>query len=101
MQSEGNTPKNGEPTVSLSFITMLQHTSQFWSKISFSKEHFGQRFLLAKNNVTTQKHPQPSLIWLQLIFTCSLHRNQHLKGQCFCDASDVIMNATEQPKRLS
>jgi len=38
MQSEGNTPKNGEPTVSLSFITMLQHTSQFWPKISFGKE---------------------------------------------------------------
>jgi hypothetical protein len=38
MQSEGNTPKNGEPTVGLSFITMLQHTGQFWSKISFSKE---------------------------------------------------------------
>jgi len=38
MQSEGNTPKNGEPTVGLSFMTMLQHTIQFWSQISFSKE---------------------------------------------------------------
>jgi hypothetical protein len=27
MQSEGNTPKNGEPTVGLSFMTMLQHWS--------------------------------------------------------------------------
>jgi hypothetical protein len=40
MQSEGNTPKTGEPTVGLSFITMLQHTGQFWLKISFSKKQY-------------------------------------------------------------
>jgi hypothetical protein len=38
MQSEGNTPQNGEPTGGLSFMTMLLHTGQFWSKIYFSEE---------------------------------------------------------------
>jgi hypothetical protein len=34
MQPVGNTPKNGEPIFGFSFTTMLQHTSQFWSRIS-------------------------------------------------------------------
>jgi len=34
MRSEGNARKNIEPTVNFSFTTMLQHTRQFWSRIS-------------------------------------------------------------------
>jgi len=32
MLSEGNAPKNGEPTVGFSLTTMLQHTGRFWSQ---------------------------------------------------------------------
>jgi len=34
MQSEGNTQRNGEPTFGFFFLTMLQHTGQFWLSIS-------------------------------------------------------------------
>jgi hypothetical protein len=34
MRSEGKTLKNGEPTFGSSFMTMLQHTSQFCLRIS-------------------------------------------------------------------
>jgi hypothetical protein len=34
MRTEGNALKNGEPTVSFSFTTMLQHTGRLWSRIS-------------------------------------------------------------------
>jgi hypothetical protein len=37
MRSERNSPKNWEPTVGFSFTTMLQHTSRFWSKISYQR----------------------------------------------------------------
>jgi len=30
MRSEGNDPKNEEPTVGFSFMTMLQHSGRFW-----------------------------------------------------------------------
>jgi hypothetical protein len=45
MRSEGNAPKNGEPTVGFSFTIMLHHTCRF-----------GQGFLV-KKNVTTLEHP--------------------------------------------
>jgi len=47
IQLEGNAPKNGEPTVGFSVLRMLQHTDEFWSRISY----------LAKNNVATLEHP--------------------------------------------
>jgi len=34
MHSEGNTLKNGKPTVGVSFMTMLQHTGWLLSRIS-------------------------------------------------------------------
>jgi hypothetical protein len=43
MRSEGNAPKNGEPSVGFPSATMLQHTSRFWAKIFFSKAHFARR----------------------------------------------------------
>jgi len=46
MQSEGNAPKNGEPTVGFSFTKMLRHTGLCWSRIS-----------MTENNVTTLEHP--------------------------------------------
>ena len=33
--SEGYTTKNGEPSIDFTFMTMLQHTSRFWSRISY------------------------------------------------------------------
>jgi hypothetical protein len=48
---------------------------------------------LAKNNVTTLEHPLYSLV-------CSLFLPA-LKGQRFCDATDIIKKATEDLKRLS
>jgi len=45
-QSEGNAPRNGEPTAGFSFMKMLLRTGLCWSRIC-----------LAKNNVTTLEHP--------------------------------------------
>jgi len=48
---------------------------------------------LAKNNVVTLEHPlySPVCIWFL----------PALKGRRFCDATDIIKNATEELKRLS
>jgi hypothetical protein len=51
---------------------------------------FGQEFL--KNEQV--KSLEYLLTWLPLIFTRSLHKR-------FCDATDIIMNATKELKRLS
>jgi hypothetical protein len=32
-----NAPKNGGPTPGFSFMIMLQHTSQFWSRLSMQR----------------------------------------------------------------
>jgi hypothetical protein len=48
---------------------------------------------LAKNNVATLEHPLYSPV-------CSLFLPA-LMGRRFCDATDVIKNATEELKRLS
>jgi len=45
--------------------------------------------------------PHPSLIWFQPILTCSLHWNQHLKGRCFCDASDIIKNSLKDFHKMA
>jgi len=47
---------------------------------------------LAKNNVATLEHPlySPVCIWFL----------PALKGRRFCDATDIIKNATEELKKL-
>jgi hypothetical protein len=57
MWSEGNAPKNGEPSVGFSFMKMLQHTGLCWLRIC-----------LAKNNVTTLEHPPYCLDLAAAIF---------------------------------
>jgi histone-lysine N-methyltransferase SETMAR len=61
---------------------MLQHTSWFWSRI------------LAKNNVKTLEHLpySPDLAPADFYLFPSLKST--LKGQCFCNATDIIKNAT-------
>jgi hypothetical protein len=58
-----------DPTVCFPFTTMLQHTSRFWSRISWQR--------------TTRSTPHTLLTWLQLICIRSLHWNQHWKDVGF------------------
>jgi hypothetical protein len=90
MRSEGNTPKNGEPTFGFAFTTMLQNTGRFLSK------HF-----IAKNNVTTPEHSPYSLDLAADDFYLLSRPKPPLNGLYFCDASGIIKNATEKLKRLS
>ena len=49
-------PENGEPTVSFSFTTMLQHTDRFWSSFSWQRTVWKHRSI-----------PHTLLTWLNLI----------------------------------
>ena len=62
---------------------------------------FGLGFINKEQCDNTGAPPHTPLTWLELIFTCSLDRNKASKGRYFCDASDIIKNATEELKRLS
>jgi len=80
MRSERNVWKNGEQRFGF-YLTQLG---------------FGQGFL-SKNNMTALDHPN----WLQLIFTPYTRLKLALKGQRFCDVTDIMKNATEELKRFS
>ena len=56
---------------------------------------------LAKNNVATLEHPphSPDLAPVDLFLFPQL--KSVLKGRCFCDATDIIKNATEELKMIS
>jgi len=75
MRSEGNVPKNVEPAAGFSFTTMLQHTRRFWWSV-----------FLAKNKV--------AICYLPRLKSAS-------KGRLFCDATDIIKNATGELNRVS
>jgi len=90
MCSEGNAPRNGEPTVGFSILTMLQHTGRFLS-MDF----------LAKHNVTSLEHPPlntpdpaPANFYLFPL------QKSALKGRPFCNAADIIKNATDELNRF-
>jgi hypothetical protein len=84
MTSEGNVMKNDKPAIGLSFMTMLQHTGRFWSRIS-------QQHCSIPTNT-------PDLAAADLhLFPCL---NSALKGQRLCEATGIIRNATEELKRL-
>jgi hypothetical protein len=90
MLSERNAPKNEERVVGFSFATMLQHTG-----------HFFVRNCLAKNNVKILEQPPycpdlPSHNFYLIILLKSTFNGRH-----FCDATDIIKNATEELKRFS
>jgi len=87
MWSERNTPKNGEPTVGFSFTTMLQHTGRFWSKVSEQKQC----------DNTGASSCSPDLAPADFYLFSRL--NLALDGPCFCDATDIMKNATEELKR--
>jgi hypothetical protein len=58
---------------------------------------FGQGFLSKEEcDDIGAFHTHTLLTLFQLIFTCSLDRNQR-----FCDANSIIKNATEELKRFS
>ena len=48
---------------------------------------------LSENNVATLKHPIYSPVWIWFL--------PALKGRRFCDATDIIRNATDELKRFS
>jgi histone-lysine N-methyltransferase SETMAR len=56
---------------------------------------------LAKSNVTTLKHPPYSPDLTPADFYLFLRLRSAVKGRSFCDAKDIIKNATEELKRLS
>ena len=78
MKSEGNPLKNGEPTVDLSFTTMLQHTGQLWSRL-LSKEQC--------NNTAASPDLAPADFYL------FPRLKSPLKGRGVRDVSDIIKNA--------
>jgi len=86
MRTEGNAPKNGEPTVGFSFTTMLQHTGRFWSRISEQR---------------TIEHPPYSPNLALVDFYLFPRLKSALKGRRFCDATDIIKNATDELKKSS
>jgi len=71
MRSEGNFPKNGEPTVGFSFTSAPTHRSVL-------VKHFS-----VKDIVTTLEHPHTLMTSLQLIFTRSLGLYRHLRDSAF------------------
>jgi transposase len=56
---------------------------------------------LTKNNVTTLEHPPYSPDLAPADFYLFPQLISALKGVRFCDATDIIKNATEELKRLS
>ena len=58
------------------------------------------RGLLSKSNVTTQEHnPYSPALAIADFYLFPLLKST-LKGRCFCDAIDIMKNATEELKRL-
>jgi hypothetical protein len=86
MRREGNAPKNWEPTVGFSFTTLLQHTGCFWSRISEQR---------------TIEHPPYSHNLALVDFYLFPRLKSALKGRRFCDATDIIKNATDELKKVS
>ena len=72
MRSEGNARKNGEPTVGLSFTTMLQRTGRFRFRISY-RRNMWQHWSI----------PYNLLDWLQLILNFCLDQNQRWRDGAF------------------
>jgi hypothetical protein len=56
---------------------------------------------LAKSNVTTPKRPPHSPDLAPADFYLFSRLKSAAKGRSFCDATDIIKNATEELKRLS
>jgi hypothetical protein len=87
MRTEENATKNGEPTVGFSFTTMLQ---------SVLIKNF-----LEKIEVTTLEHPEHSRDLALADFHLFPRLKLTLTGWRFCNATDIINNATEQLEKLS
>jgi hypothetical protein len=66
-------------------MTILQHTSRFWSRTFFSTK-----------NVTTLEHPLYSPYLDAPDFYLFQRLKSALKGHHFRDATDIIKNVTEQ-----
>jgi len=83
MRSEGNAPKNGEPTVGFSVKRQC----------SCTPVAFGQEFLSKEQ---CDHFPYSSGVAL-----ADFYMFARLKERRFCDATDIIKNATVELKRLS
>jgi hypothetical protein len=59
------------------------------------------KYFSAKNNVKTLAYIPYSPDLAQADFYLFPQLKSALKGQCFCDATDIIKNAMEELKRLS
>jgi len=85
MRSERNAPKNVEPTVGLSFTTMLQHTGRFCQGF-ISKEQCDNTGPYSPDLAPPDLYPLPRL-------------KSALKGRRCCYHTGIIKNAVEEPKR--
>jgi transposase len=65
---------------------MLQYTARFWSRISEQRK---------------MEHPPYSPDLAPVDFYLFPQLKSALKGRRFCDATDIIKNATDELKRLS
>ena len=88
--SELKAAENGEHTVGFSFMTMLQHTGRFRLKVSWQKD-----------NETTAEHPPYSHKLTPTDFYLFPQLKFAFKGRHFHYSTDIIMNVTEELKRLS
>jgi hypothetical protein len=89
MRSEGNDPKNREPTADFSFTTMLR-----------SPVGFGQGFLSREQCDNTGASPY-SLDLAPGDFYMFRRLKSALKERRLCDVTDINTNATEELKKLS
>jgi hypothetical protein len=69
---------------------MLQHTDRFWSRISW-----------AKNNLIASEHTSYSPNLSLADFYPFFRLRSGMKGRRLCDTTDIIVQATEELKRLS
>jgi hypothetical protein len=99
MWSERKGPINQEQTIYIPILLGggLVSPSQQCSSTPVS---FGQRFL-GNEYVTTLDHPPYSPDLAPADFYLFTRVKLALKGQCFCDAKDIMKTMTEVLKRLS
>jgi hypothetical protein len=89
MLSHGNARKNGQPIVGFAFTTMLQATGWCLSRILSTEK--------CDNTEASLILSWPGRSW----FYVFPRLKSALKEWSFCDATDIIKNATEELKRLS
>jgi transposase len=85
--------KNPEKWRTKSWFLLHDNAPAHWSVLF--------KDFLAKIKVTTMKHPSYSPDLAAAYFYLFPQLKSALKGWCFCDATDIIKNVTEELQRFS